>query len=235
MTMRVQGIHLAGAALFVSLVAVGAVAGGLVGTIGLVRADEGLRWPCERDRCVERSSTCRDAGLEETQCNLHEFGCGTIPCGLSLDELATFARDDAVEIWMAWGPKVIPRLADLASVEGPGPPQTVHLEALTTLVRMAREWDVQELRPELRRDLSRLAVAYTRRPLEQVAIENRAASLMRGIDLSMALARALDHPYYRDSVRLLEDPDTVRVRLADVRLASDSVVSSITRYAERAR
>lgn len=236
MTKRSARRHLAVAGLFglaVGTAVVGAVVGGLVGTVGLARAGEDLGRLCERDRCSESTGGCQDAGQQETLCNLHDFGCGTIPCGLSWKELATFDRDDAPEIWMAWGPKVIPRLAMLALAEDGSSPQTVQLQALTTLTKIAREWDVQQLRPEFRGDLSRLAVAYTRRPLEQVAPNDRAESLKRGIDIALVLATKLDHPYHRESVQMLEEAATVRARLAT--LVSDSIVEEIARYAKRAR
>ncbi len=235
MTKRWIGRSLAAAGIL-GLAIVGIVLGGLVGTIGSARAGEDFEHLCERDRCSESTGGCRDAGQQETLCNLHDFGCGTIPCDLSWKELATFDRDDAPEIWMAWGPQAIPRLAKLAFAANGSSPPTVQLQALTTLAKIAREWDVRELRPEFRGDLSRVAVAYTRRPLDQVSPNERAESLKRGIDIAMILATELDHPYYRESVRMLEEAATVRARLAaDATSVSDSIVVEITRYAKRAR
>ena len=219
----------------IGLAVVGAALGGFVGTIDSARAGEDPAHACERDRCSWFTGGCRDSGREETLCNHHAFGCGTIPCGLSWSELETFERDDAPELWMAWGPRVIPRLAELALPADGSSPPAVQLQALTTLAQMAREWDVRELQYEFRTDLSRLADAYTRRPLEQIAPGDRAESLMRGIDIAMVLATALDQPHHLESVQMLEEPATVRARLADAVVASESIVAEIARYARRAR
>ena len=227
--------NLARVAGFAMLVAVGASVGGMVGKMDMAEASRESVVACERDRCVERAGECADAGLAETLCNLHAFGCGTVPCGMTFDELARFDRPDAPDLWMAWGPRAIPRLVDLAAVDGDPRSDGVRAKALATLARMASEWNVHELRSSHRRQLSRLAVAYTRRPLDEVVIPERTESLLLGIDLASALARDLDNPYHRQSVRLLMDPDTVRNRLADVRLSSDSAVEAIVRYAGRAR
>ena len=220
---------------FAVLVAAGAMVGGMVGKAHMAEASREPQGVCERDRCLEDAGACADAGAAETICNLHSFGCGTIPCGMTFDELSKFDRPDAADIWMAWGPRAIPRLADLASPEGDPQPEGVRAKALATLARMASEWDVQELRSAHRSALTRLAVVYTRRPLDQVVIHERTESLLLGIDLASAVGRDLDDPYHRQSVEFLMNPDTVRARLADPRLSPDSAVEAIVRYAESVR
>ena len=182
------------------------------------------RWPTRRPlrarsvrgefAAVQRSSQqCRDAGKEETNCIMHEFGCGTIPCELHGDwrTLSAFASEDAADIWLAHGPEAVVPLAIYAADGHPYPQRVVALE---TLVRMAREWDVGRLDHDTRQELFHVAVQFTRRPLEYVHFELRVASLMRGIDL----ATALDDPYHNESAELLTQPDTVRARLMDDQL-----------------
>ena len=234
MTLRTIGRRALGSAALLALGAVGVLGGGLVARVDLVTAT-GEGSPCERDRCEESSGACIDAEQALTSCNLHEFGCGTLPCGMSAEELASFEDDNAAEIWMAWGPKAIETLVPLAAVEGERSVEGARMQALETLAAMAQEWDADKLPLRYRDELLRLAVAYTRKSVEGVAPGERAASLMRGIDLSMALSRDLDHPYYRESVRLLENPDTVRARLGDMGGLPDSEIQEVARYAVSAR
>lgn len=233
--LRTAGRRALGIAPLLVLGVVGSVVGGLVAGVNLVTAISRDTSPCERDRCVESSGACVDAQQSFTNCSLHEFGCGTLPCGISVDELVAFERDDASEIWMAWGPKAIELLAPLAAIEGEPTVQGSRVRALSTLATMAQEWDAGKLLPKHRDALLRLAVMYTRRSVERIAPVERAESLMRGIDLSMALSRDLDHPYYRESVRLLENPDTIRARLGDMSRPTDSEIEEVARYAMSAR
>lgn len=202
---------------------VGVLAGGsLGGAVGPSHATDELSDGCEYNRCSEGRRGCEYSGEQATDCRLHQFGCGTIPCGLDLETLSMFPTDEATEIWLGFGPAAIIPLATYASNRQAYPHRPA---ALRTLAKMAQEWDVGELDPDLRDTLFEVAVQYTRRPLDHVALERRVASMLRGIDLAVAL----DHPYHDESVRLLEDPDTVRSRLNDGRLDPLPIVAHARR------
>ncbi len=200
------------------------VGAGIGGTLGGVLASVGAdaRPPfCEMDRCsTTRLNWCEDAGEEKTNCDLHSFGCGTVPCGEagSFTVLATFPTLESTDIWMAYGDQGGSALAGYALSREPYPQRE---RALETLARMAREWDLERGGYDVEERVSEVAVRFTRRPIEYVAPELRVQVLMRGIDLAVAL----EHPYHDESVRLLAHPDTVRARLGDNSLDYEAVVA----------
>ena len=180
--------------------------------------------PCEYDRCGGFFIRgCEDAGNQNTNCYLHAFGCGTIPCGTTFATLATFESPRSSELWMAFGPAAILPLTEYVMDDD----YRHRVEALRTLVGMARDWDVNKLDHAPRRAMEVAAARFTYHPLDHIPPEQRVATLLLGIDLAMAL----DTRFLTASVQALRDPDTVRVRLVDDELDHRAVV----RHARRAR
>ena len=196
------------------------VAGSLTPVDGRNREDAA----CEYDKCggtINRG--CEDSGGQRTNCNLHAFGCGTIPCGTTFATLATFESPRSTELWMAFGPAAVPPLVE--HVMDDDYPHRV--EVLRTLARMAREWDVDKLESGASTAMVAAAARHVAQPLVHVPPEERVATLVSGIDL----AAALDDRYLTASVRALENPDSVRARLVNDELDHQAVV----RHARRSR
>ena len=162
--------------------------------IALASGHDRINVPCEHDECRGRFvQGCHDAGDRKTNCNLHAFGCGTIPCGTTFATLAKSEDPLGSELWMAFGPvAVVPLTEYLRDDDYPH-----RVQALGTLARMAREWDVRRLDRAARNEMLAVAAQHTTRPLDHVEPNQRVATLLRGIDL----AAALDTRFLKAAVR----------------------------------